>query len=183
MTGAHGPTQGMATGALRYWNDGRDALDVVLGLFDYREGFNLSLRVNFVDGGEESEGLVFTGDEGTLEIGWTGVTLSRVPRETEPGLTIDTFPEAMQSADRDGLSQEVSAEALRGQAAGGFGAVCGAEGLQRQLRPLQELLRIGSLAAAGGGGRGVRVSCGRCGAVEQSQHRTESHCAAGIRTR
>ncbi len=97
ITGAHGPTQGMATGALRYWKDGRDALDVLLGLFDYREGFNLSLRVNFVDGGEESEGLVFTGDEGTMEIGWTGVTVSRVPRETEPGLMISTFPEAMQA--------------------------------------------------------------------------------------
>jgi len=96
VTGALGPTQGMATGALRYWKDGRDARDVVLGLFDYREGFNLSLRVNFVDGGEESEGLVFTGDEGTLEIGWGGVTVTRVPRETEPGLTIGTFPEAMQ---------------------------------------------------------------------------------------
>jgi len=96
ITGSHGPTQGMATGALRYWNDGRDALDVVLGLFDYREGFNLSLRVNFVDGGEESEGLVFTGSEGTLEIGGHGVTVSRVPREKEPGLTVSTFPEAMQ---------------------------------------------------------------------------------------
>jgi predicted dehydrogenase len=96
VTGSRGPTQGMATGALRYWNDGRDALDVMLGLFDYPEGFNLSLRVNFVDGGEESESLVFTGSEGTLEIGWTGVTVSRAPRETEPGLTIDTFPEAMQ---------------------------------------------------------------------------------------
>jgi predicted dehydrogenase len=97
ITGSHGPTQGMATGALRYWKDGRDALDVVLGLFDYREGFNLSLRVNFVDGGEESEGLVFTGDEGTLEIGWGFVAVSRVPRETEPGLTVETFPEAMQA--------------------------------------------------------------------------------------
>ena len=96
VTGAHGPTQGMATGALRYWNDGRDALDVMLGLFDYREGFNLSLRVNFVDGGEESEGLVFTGSEGTMEIGWGFVAVNRVPRETEPGLTISTFPEAMQ---------------------------------------------------------------------------------------
>jgi predicted dehydrogenase len=96
VTGAHGPTRGMATGGLRYWKDGRDALDVMLGLFDYPQGFNLSLRVNFVDGGEESEGLVFTGDEGTLEIAWNGVTVSRVPRETEPGLTIDTFPEAMQ---------------------------------------------------------------------------------------
>jgi predicted dehydrogenase len=96
ITGSHGPTRGVATGALRYWNDGRDALDVVLGLFDYREGFNLSLHVNFVDGGEESESLVFTGSEGSFEIGWTGLTLSRVPRETAPGYTISTFPEVMQ---------------------------------------------------------------------------------------
>ena len=97
VTGAHGPTQGMAAGALRYWNDGRDALDVMLGLFDYKEGFNLSLRVNFVDGGEESESLVFTGDEGTMEIGWTWVAVNRVPREKEPGLTVETFPKAMQA--------------------------------------------------------------------------------------
>ena len=97
VTGARGPTQGMATGALRYWNDGRDALDVMLGLFDYKEGFNLSLRVNFVDGGEESESLVFTGDEGTLEIGWTWVAVNKVPREKEPGLTVDTFPKTMQA--------------------------------------------------------------------------------------
>ena len=96
ITGSHGPTRGMATGALRYWKDGRDASDVLLGLFDYREGFNLSLRVNFVDGGDESEGLVFTGSEGTMEIGGDGVTVTRVPRETDPGYTITTFPEAMQ---------------------------------------------------------------------------------------
>jgi predicted dehydrogenase len=97
VTGAHGPTQGMATGALRFWNDGRDAADVMLGLFDYKEGFNLRLRVNFVDGGEESESLIFTGSEGTIEIGWTSVSVNRVPREKEPGLTIDTFPKAMQA--------------------------------------------------------------------------------------
>jgi predicted dehydrogenase len=97
VTGANGPTRGMGTGAIRFWKDGRDADDVVLGLFDYREGFNLSLQVNFVDGGEESESLVFTGDEGTMEIGWTWVSVNRVPREKEPGLTIDTFPKAMQA--------------------------------------------------------------------------------------
>jgi predicted dehydrogenase len=96
ITGAKGPVRGMATGALRYWKDGRDALDVMLGLFDYREGFNLSLRVNFVDGGQESESLVFTGSEGNIEIGWTGLTLTRVPRETAPGYTVDTFPLALQ---------------------------------------------------------------------------------------
>ena len=96
ITGSHGPTRAMATGGLRFWKDGRDVPDVMLGLFDYKEGFNLSLRVNFVDGGEESEGLIFTGSEGTMEIGGNAVSVNRVPREKEPGYTIETFTEAMQ---------------------------------------------------------------------------------------
>jgi predicted dehydrogenase len=96
ITGAHGPTRAMATGGLRFWKDGRDAADVMLGLFDYREGFNLSLRVNFVDGGEESEGLTFTGSEGTMDISGQTVSVNRVPRERDPGLFANSFPEAMQ---------------------------------------------------------------------------------------
>jgi len=96
ITGSHGPTRAMATGAIRFWKDGRDVPDVMLGLFDYPEGFNLSLRVNFVDGGEESEGLIFTGSEGTMEIAGRSVIVSRVPREKDPGLEIGTFTEAMQ---------------------------------------------------------------------------------------
>jgi predicted dehydrogenase len=96
ITGSHGPTRGMATGGLRFWKDGRDVPDVMLGLFDYPEGFNLSLRVNFVDGGEESEGLIFTGSEGTMEIAGNSVSVNRVPREKEPGLMIGSFAEAMQ---------------------------------------------------------------------------------------
>lgn len=96
ITGSHGPTRAMATGGLRFWKDGRDADDVLLGLFDYPQGFNLSLRVNFVDGGEESEGLVFTGSEGTIEIAYNSVSVTRVPREKEPGLMIGSLSEAMQ---------------------------------------------------------------------------------------
>ena len=96
ITGSHGPNRAMATGGLRFWKDGRDAPDVLLGLFDYPQGFNLSLRVNFVDGGEESEALIFIGSEGTLEIGWDTLTVSRTPREKEPGYTVNTFSEAMQ---------------------------------------------------------------------------------------
>jgi predicted dehydrogenase len=96
ITGANGPTRAMATGGLRFWKDGRDVPDVMLGLFDYPEGFNLSLRVNFVDGGEESEGLIFTGSEGTMEIGGNAVSVSRTPLQKEPGYIVGTFPEAMQ---------------------------------------------------------------------------------------
>ena len=96
IAGTNGPTRAMATGGLRFWKDGRDAPDVMLGLFDYREGFNLSLRVNFVDGGEESEGLIFTGSEGTMEIAGNSVSVGRTPLQKEPGYTVGTFTEAMQ---------------------------------------------------------------------------------------
>jgi predicted dehydrogenase len=96
VTGSHGPRRAMATGGLRYWKDGRDVPDVLLGLFDYPQGFNLSLRVNFVDGGSESEGLILTGSEGTMTIGGDAVAVSHVPRDKEPGYNIGSFAESMQ---------------------------------------------------------------------------------------
>ncbi len=98
ITGAHGPTRAMATGGIRFWKDGRDADDVLLALFDYPEGFNLSLHVNFVDGGEESEGFLFTGSEGLMEIARNTVTVTRTPLASEPGYTVSTFAEAQQKA-------------------------------------------------------------------------------------
>ena len=98
ITGAHGPTRAMATGGIRYWKDGRDADDVLLALFDYPEGFNLSLHVNFVDGGEESEGFLFTGSEGLMEIAGKTVTVTRTPLASEPGYTVSTFAAAQQKA-------------------------------------------------------------------------------------
>jgi predicted dehydrogenase len=96
ITGSKGPTRAMATGGLRFWKDGRDVPDVLLALFDYPEGFNLSLRVNFVDGGDESEGFIFTGSEGTMEIAGNTVSVSRTPRPSAPGYAIGTYTDAMQ---------------------------------------------------------------------------------------
>jgi len=100
VTGATGPSRAYATGGLRFWKDGRDVPDVLFGLYDYpatdkHPAFNLALRVNFVDGGSENSGFRFIGSEGILTIE-DGVTVSRMPRETEPGYTIDTFPKAVQ---------------------------------------------------------------------------------------
>ena len=58
---------------------------------------------------KRAKGLIFTGSEGTMEIGGRRVTVSRVPRETGPGLTIDTFTEAMQKQIRGRVREEVSA--------------------------------------------------------------------------
>jgi predicted dehydrogenase len=99
ITGAIGPQRVYATGGLRFWKD-RDVPDVLLGLYDYPPSgtlpaFNLALRVNFVDGAGESSGFRFVGSEGILTIGH-GVTVTKTPRETEPGYTIDTFAKATQ---------------------------------------------------------------------------------------
>lgn len=96
ITNSHGPTRAVAMGGLRYWKDGRDQPDVLLGLFDYPEGFNLHLRVNFVHGAEENEGFVFTGSEGILEISGNSVVVRRVPRPPAPSYGISSFTHATQ---------------------------------------------------------------------------------------
>ena len=102
VTGAIGPTRVFATGGLRFWKDGRDVPDVFLGLYDYpatdrHAAFNLALRVNFVSGAGDNSGFRFVGSEGILTIGG-GVTVSKTPRDAEPGYTIETFPKAVQEA-------------------------------------------------------------------------------------
>jgi predicted dehydrogenase len=96
ITGSHGPTRAAAMGGLRYWKDGRDQPDVLLGLFDYPQGFNLHLRVNFVHGAAETEGFVFTGSEGILEISGGAVVVRRSPRPSAPDYGISTFANATQ---------------------------------------------------------------------------------------
>jgi predicted dehydrogenase len=77
-----GPTTIMAQGGLRYWKDGREVPDVLLGMFDYpgtraHTPFNLSLRVNFVDGTSGSTFLRLVGSEGAMDVTWTEVILRR----------------------------------------------------------------------------------------------------------
>ena len=101
---SNGPVRVQSTGGLRYWRDGRDAADVVLGIYDYPQtnahpAFNLVLKVNFADfGGGGEESFKFTGSAGSLSISGDRVTVTRARKETEPGYTIDTFANATQEA-------------------------------------------------------------------------------------
>lgn len=96
VTGSQGPISAMAMGGLRYWKDGRDVPDVLLGLFDYPEGFNLHIRVNFAHGEPESEGLVFSGSEGTLQIAGDAVVIRRASRQPAPDYDIESWAKATQ---------------------------------------------------------------------------------------
>ena len=75
-----GPNRIMSTGGLRYWKDGREVPDILLGMFDYPQtathpAFNLSLRVNFVDGTGSENSLRLVGNEGSMLVEWDKVTL------------------------------------------------------------------------------------------------------------
>lgn len=83
ITDSFGPNKIYSAGGLRYWKDGREVPDVLLGTFDYPEqaqthpAFNLSLRCNFVDGTSGTTFLKLIGSEGSMDIDWDSVTLKR----------------------------------------------------------------------------------------------------------
>lgn len=82
ITNSFGPNKIYASGGLRYWKDGREVPDVLLGTFDYPESkahapFNLSLRCNFVDGTSGTTYLKLVGSEGSMDVTWDDVTLKR----------------------------------------------------------------------------------------------------------
>lgn len=87
---SHGPNRALATGGLRYWNDGRDVPDVTITLYDYPKtdshaAFNAAFRINFIAGSGGGGGFRLIGTEGELEVGQNSVTLKRSKLGMVPG--------------------------------------------------------------------------------------------------
>jgi predicted dehydrogenase len=102
VLGSNGPERVMSTGGLRHWKDGRDAPDVMVGLFDYGETpnhppFNMALQVNFADGSGGGQMFRFVGSEGVMTISGNGVEVSRMAPEREPGYRVGTFSAKQQA--------------------------------------------------------------------------------------
>lgn len=111
VTDSKGPNRVMATGGLRHWKDGRDVPDIHLGLFDYpasetHPAFNLALRSNLASGGGNNYLFRIVGTEGDISIGFNDLTLRRTPFPKAPGMSIHTFPEAMQEAYKKEYNQQ-----------------------------------------------------------------------------
>ena len=90
VTNSLGPNRIYATGGLRYWKDGRDVPDVVLGCFDYPEtkdhgAFNLQLRVNLIDGSGGSSRLRLVGTEGVMILAGNSLTIQKKVLPSAPG--------------------------------------------------------------------------------------------------
>jgi len=86
---SNGPNRALATGGLRYWDDGRDVPDVSITLYDYPEtpthaAFNASFRVNFIAGSGEAGGFRLVGTEGAMTVGSSRVNLTRTKLGMKP---------------------------------------------------------------------------------------------------
>ena len=102
ITGAIGPSKVFSTGGIRFWNDGRDVPDQLLGLFDYEAtdkhpAFTVNFKVNFADGSVNGYGPTtfrFVGDEGVIEL-QDGVRVMRVEQTKNPTYPSGSFSKAM----------------------------------------------------------------------------------------
>ncbi|MEO5888663.1 MAG: Gfo/Idh/MocA family oxidoreductase [Ferruginibacter sp.] len=119
ITGSKGPTSIFASGQLSYWKDGRNVPDVMTAIMQYPETpehspFQLTLQVNFVSGTGGSEVIRFVGDEGTIDIGWDGLTVHHSIMSKAPGIggwdALTTYPKAMQDTLLQKYNQQYTPE-------------------------------------------------------------------------
>jgi len=85
---SNGPNKIFSTGGLRYWTDGRDVPDVMIGSLSYPKtdthpAFNMQIRVNFADGSGGGQQVTLIGTEGAMTLSNT-VKVTKNPLETIP---------------------------------------------------------------------------------------------------
>jgi predicted dehydrogenase len=119
ITDSKGPETIYASGDLAYWKDGRNVPDIMTGIMKYPEtpehpAFQLTLQVNFVSGTGGSEMVLFTGDEGTINIKGGELTVHHSIMPEAPGIggwdALETYPEAMQKTLLEQYNKKYTAE-------------------------------------------------------------------------
>lgn len=131
-----GPERIYSSGGLRYWKDGRDVPDVIMGIYDYPDSkahpaFNLQLRCNFVDGSGGSSRLRMVGSEGTIELRGNSFNIQRHKMPANPGFggwdSFSTFSASTQKQFEDWYAtaypdkpQVIEPEALEYKAPDGY---------------------------------------------------------------
>ena len=132
-TGAVGPTRIAAMGGRRYWDDGREVYDLIMGLLDYPEtkahpAFTLALQTDFEDGGGDNSLFRFVGSDGVIDVTFKGFKVTRVgishasPQQVLEGYnSVTTFSNAQQQAYAALLAKVGVASALSESPSSGSG--------------------------------------------------------------
>lgn len=119
ITGSKGPHKIFSSGQLSYWKDGRNVPDIMTGILQYPEtpehtAFQLTLQVNFVSGTGGQESIKMVGEEGTIEIKGSGLTVHHSIMPKAPGIggydALFTYPKLMQDSLLTAYNQKYTAE-------------------------------------------------------------------------
>ena len=119
VTGSTGPERILATGGLRYWDDGRDVPDVMFAMLDYGKQtshpeFTMSLRVNLKSGvPEERFGFRFMGTDGVITTSMSSLIVGEGASRTRARIQHRHVPEGRPG----GVSAAVPAEVSGGESA------------------------------------------------------------------
>ena len=131
-TGSTGPNRVAAMGGKRYWDDGREVYDLIMGLLDYPEtaahpAFTLSLQTDFEDGGGDNSLFRFVGSDGVVDVTFDGfqvrnVGIAQASRNAilKGYNSVTSFSEAQQVAFAARLAAEPTAPSTPKRAAESF---------------------------------------------------------------
>ena len=193
-TGAIGPTRVAAMGGQRYWDDGRDVYDIIMGLLDYPEtdahgSFTLSLVTDFEDGGGGATAFRFVGTEGVIDVSFRELTLTRVGIEHaigRSGLEGLQLGQDVLERPAEGVRREVprrASQLVREAPVEVDREIRRAQGLRRAVRPLRQLLQVGPRRQARVRRRDLRLPRRRPGLALQRELPAASGRSTGTRSR
>lgn len=92
------PASVMAMGQLYRWKESREVPDTINALLEYPEGFAVNLSSSFNNQLSTESGFYFLGTEGSLEIGWSGMTFYPERVREDNRWIVESWPKPLEDA-------------------------------------------------------------------------------------
>jgi predicted dehydrogenase len=98
LMNAKAPAHVVAMGELYRWKESREVPDTLNAILEYPEGFVVNLSSTFNNQTSAESGFQFLGTEGTLSLGWDGVTVYPERSMEDNRWIVESWPRRLQEA-------------------------------------------------------------------------------------
>ena len=98
MMDAKMPSKAVGLGQLYRWKETREVPDTINGVLEYPEGFAVNLSGTFNNEAASEHNFQIMGTEGTLSIGWTGITFRPERVVDDNRWIVESWPRALEEA-------------------------------------------------------------------------------------
>lgn len=92
------PASVMAMGQLYRWKESREVPDTINAILEYPEGFAVNLSSSFNNQLASESGFYFLGTEGSLEVGWSGLTYYPERVREDNRWIVESWPKPLEDA-------------------------------------------------------------------------------------